>query len=163
MTVVRDLGGCISPFNAFLLLQGLETLPLRIQRQSDNARILAEELAAHPAVEEVTYPSLMRGKARERAEKYFGRYGGGMLQFELKGGYAAGEQFINALRLIYHAVNIGDARTLAVHPASTTHAQVPPAERRAAGVNDGSVRLSVGIENVNDLLYDIDQALNASG
>jgi O-acetylhomoserine (thiol)-lyase len=163
MTVVRDLGGCISPFNAFLLLQGLETLPLRIQRQCDNARILAERLAEHPAVAHVTYPGLMRGKPRERVDKYFGRFGGGMLLFELKGGYAAGERFIDALQLIYHAVNIGDARTLAVHPASTTHAQVPRADRIAAGVTDGSVRLSVGLENVDDLLSDINQALDAAG
>jgi O-acetylhomoserine (thiol)-lyase len=160
MTVVRDLGGCISPFNAFLLLQGLETLPLRIQKQSDNARHLAEALVDHPAIERVTYPSLMNGKARDRINKYFGRYAGGMLQFELKGGYPAGERFIDALQLIYHAVNIGDARTLAVHPASTTHAQVPRADRVAAGVNDGSIRLSVGIENVADLLGDIHQALD---
>lgn len=160
MTVVRDLGGCISPFNSFLLLQGLETLPLRIQRQSDTARALAEALLDHPAVERVTYPSLMHGEARERMKRYFGRYASGMLLFELKGGYAAGERFISALRLIYHAVNIGDARTLAVHPASTTHAQVPRADRLAAGVGDGSIRLSVGLENVADLLRDIHQALD---
>jgi O-acetylhomoserine (thiol)-lyase len=160
MTVVRDLGGCISPFNSFMLLQGLETLPLRIQRQSDNARELAEALVDHPAVEHVTYPSLMSGEPRERIKRYFGRYAGGMLQFELKGGYAAGARFISALRLIYHAVNIGDARTLAVHPASTTHAQVPRADRLAAGVSDGSIRLTVGLENVADLLGDIHQALD---
>lgn len=159
MTVVRDLGGCISPFNAFLLLQGMETLPLRIQRQCDNARALAEALVDHPAVAHVTYPSLMSGEARARMNRYFGRYAGGMLLFDLKGGYAAGQRFIAALKLIYHAVNIGDARTLAVHPASTTHAQVPRADRLAAGVGDGSIRLSVGLENVGDLLRDIDQAL----
>lgn len=159
MTVVRDLGGCISPFNAFLLLQGLETLPLRIQRQSDSARALAEALLEHPAVAHVTYPGLMHGEARARVSKYFGRHAGGMLQFELKGGYGAGERFISALQLIYHAVNIGDARTLAVHPASTTHAQVPRADRLAAGVKDGTIRLSVGLENVDDLLHDINRAL----
>jgi O-acetylhomoserine (thiol)-lyase len=162
MTVVRDLGGCISPFNSFLLLQGMETLPLRIQRQSDTARALSEALLDHPAVASVTYPSLMRGMAGDRVAKYFGRHGSGMLLFELKDGYTAGERFINALRLIYHAVNIGDARTLAVHPASTTHAQVPRLERLAAGVGDGSIRLSVGIESVEDLWADIEQALEAS-
>jgi O-acetylhomoserine (thiol)-lyase len=162
MTVVRDFGGCISPFNAFLLLQGLETLPLRIQRQSDTAQTLAEALVDHPAVASVTYPGLMQGSARERVEKYFGRHGGGMLQFELRGGYAAGERFIEALQLIYHAVNIGDARTLAVHPASTTHAQVPRANRLAAGVTDGSIRISVGLEDVCDLLRDINQALDTA-
>jgi len=159
MTLVRDLGGCISPFNAFLLLQGMETLPMRIRRACDNALAIAERLSSRRGVISVTYPGLMRGVDRARAEKYMGPYGGGMVQFELDGGLPAGERFIDSLRLIYHAVNIGDARTLAVHPASTTHAQVPRKDRIKAGVKDGTIRLSVGIEHVDDLIADIEQAL----
>lgn len=162
MTLLRDMGPCLSPFNAFLLLQGLETLPLRMPAHCRNAAAVAEHLAGHPKVERVVYPGLMEGEPRRRAEAYLRGGYGPMVQFEVKGGREAGRRFIESLRLFYHTANIGDARSLAIHPATTTHAQLSEADQRAAGVNPGSIRLAVGLEHPDDLVADLDQALAAA-
>lgn len=162
VTLLRDLGSALSPFNAFQLIQGLETLPLRIERHSQNADKVAAWLAARPEVARVIHPSLQTGVDRERADKYLGGSFGGLLGFELKGGLAAGKKFIDALELIYHVANIGDARSLAIHPASTTHSQLTPQEQEAAGVSPGYVRLSIGLEHVDDIIADIERGLTAS-
>jgi O-acetylhomoserine (thiol)-lyase len=161
-TLQRDLGASLSPFNAFQFIQGLETLPLRMREHCVNAEAVATHLAHHPAVTRVVYPGLMQGRARERAGKYLKGGFGGLVGFELKGGLEAGRRFIDALQMFYHVANIGDARSLAIHPASTTHSQLTPEEQRASGVTDGYVRLSVGIEHIDDILADLDQALAAS-
>lgn len=158
-TLLRDLGPCLSPFNAFLLLQGIETLPLRMRAHSDNAARLAEYLVGHPKVAEVRYPGLADGVELDRAKRYLTDGFGPLLQFELAGGRAAGGRFIEALRVVGHVTNIGDVRTMATHPASTTHAQLPEADQLAAGVTPGSVRLAVGVEHPDDLIADLDQAL----
>lgn len=163
VTLLRDLGPAMSPFNAFLLLQGIETLPLRMRVHSENARRVAEFLAARPEVARVVYPGLASGVAAERAARYLPRGAGGLVGFELKGGLEAGRRFIDALRLFYHVANIGDARSLAIHPASTTHSQLSPEEQQASGVSLGYVRLSVGLEHIEDILADLDQALRAAG
>lgn len=162
-TLMRDLGSCLSPFNAFLIIQGVETLPLRMKAHCDNAKAVAEFLKKHPAVTKVIYPSLMQGRAKERCEKYLkkGTYGS-LLGFELKGGVEAGKAFINALQMAYHVANIGDSRTLAIHPASTTHSQLNADEQLLTGVTPGYVRLSVGIEHIDDIIGDISQALEAA-
>ncbi|MBE0693074.1 MAG: PLP-dependent transferase [Aquamicrobium sp.] len=162
VTLLRDLGAALSPFNAFQIIQGLETLPLRIERHSANAQKVAEWLSGRPEVARVIHPSLQTGAARERADKYLGGSYGGLLGFELKGGLAAGKKFIDALELLYHVANIGDARSLAIHPASTTHSQLTPQEQEAAGVSPGYVRLSIGLEHVDDILADIERGLTAS-
>jgi O-acetylhomoserine (thiol)-lyase len=158
-TVVRDLGPCLSPFNAFLLIQGLETLPLRMRSHCENAGRVAAYLVDHPKVSQVSFPGLAEGAEMDRVKRYLTRGFGPLMQFELGGGRVAGTRFIEALRLISHVTNIGDVRTMATHPASTTHAQLPEADQRAAGVTPGSIRLSVGVEHVDDLLADLDQAL----
>ncbi|RIK85456.1 MAG: bifunctional O-acetylhomoserine aminocarboxypropyltransferase/cysteine synthase [Hyphomicrobiales bacterium] len=162
VTLLRDLGSALSPFNAFQLIQGLETLPLRIERHSANAQKVAEWLAGRPEVSRVIHPSRQTGAVRERADKYLGGSYGGLLGFELKGGLAAGKKFIDSLELIYHVANIGDARSLAIHPASTTHSQLTPQEQEAAGVSPGYVRLSIGLEHIDDILADIERGLTAS-
>jgi O-acetylhomoserine (thiol)-lyase len=162
VTLLRDLGSALSPFNAFQILQGLETLPLRIERHSQNADKVAAWLAGRPEVARVIHPSLQSGVTRERADKYLGGSFGGLLGFELKGGLAAGKKFIDALELIYHVANIGDARSLAIHPASTTHSQLTAQEQEAAGVSPGYVRLSIGLEHVDDILADIERGLAAT-
>jgi O-acetylhomoserine (thiol)-lyase len=158
-TLMRDFGPCPSPFSSFLLLQGLETLPLRMERHCQNAATLAGMLAQHPQVSDVTYPLLASAHDRAQAEENMGPYGGPLLQFELSGGLSSGRRFVENLQLAYHVSNIGDARTLVTHPASTTHASVPPEARLAAGVRDGTIRVSAGIENVDDILNDFNQAL----
>ena len=163
VTLLRDLGSAISPFNAFLTLQGIETLPLRIERHSANAAAVAAYLAKRPEVTKVIHPSLQTGVARERAQKYLKGGLGGLVGFELAGGREAGRRFIDALQLFYHVANIGDARSLAIHPATTTHSQLSPADQLAAGVTEGYVRLSVGLEHIDDILADLDRALNAAG
>ncbi len=163
VTLQRDLGYALSPFNAFLFLQGLETLPLRMREHCRNARAVADHLRRHPAVDRVIYPSSFEGDAKRWAEAYLQGGYGGLVGFELKGGKAAGRRFIDALALFYHVANIGDSRSLAIHPATTTHAQLTPEERLAAGVTDGYVRLSVGIEHIDDILADLSQALAAAG
>jgi O-acetylhomoserine (thiol)-lyase len=162
VTLLRDIGAAISPFNAFQLIQGLETLPLRIRVASGNALEVARYLGGHSKVTRVIHPSVDRSPAGERAAKYLKGGLGALLGFELAGGVDAGRRFIDALQMVYHVANIGDARTLAIHPASTTHSQLNPEERLATGVTDGYVRLSIGIEHVEDILADIGQALDAA-
>lgn len=156
-TLLRDLGSALSPFNAFQIIQGLETLPLRIERHVQNAQKVADYLEKRPEVVKVIHPSKQSGVARERAEKYLQGKFGGLVGFELAGGREAGRKFIDALELLYHVANIGDARSLAIHPASTTHSQLSTEEQLATGVSDGYVRLSIGLEHIDDILADIDQ------
>jgi O-acetylhomoserine (thiol)-lyase len=158
-TLLRDLGYSASPFNAFLFIQGLETLPLRMREHCRNAQAVAEHLARHPAVTRVIHPSQMSGEARRRAETYLDGGFGGLVGFELAGGAEAGCAFIDALEMFYHVANIGDARSLAIHPASTTHQQLSPEDQAATGVTPGYVRLSIGIEHIDDILADLDRAL----
>jgi O-acetylhomoserine (thiol)-lyase len=160
VTLLRDLGPALSPFNAFLFLQGLETLHLRMPRHSENALAVAEYLKNHPNVKWVNYPGLSHSPERERTQRYFPRGAGAILGFGIVGGMEAGKKFINSLELISHLANVGDARTLAIHPASTTHQQLSEEEQRATGVTPDFVRLSVGIEHIDDILRDIDQALD---
>jgi O-acetylhomoserine (thiol)-lyase len=162
VTLLRDLGSAMSPFNAFLTLQGIETLPLRIERHSTNATAVADFLAKRPEVTKVIHPGHLKGAAAERTTKYLPRGTGGLVGFELKGGSDAGRRFIDALKLFYHVANIGDARSLAIHPATTTHSQLSAEDQLATGVSEGYVRLSVGIEHINDILGDLDQALKAA-
>jgi O-acetylhomoserine (thiol)-lyase len=158
--LLRDLGAALSPFNAFQLIQGLETLPLRLRQHNTNAIEVANFLAEHPAVSNVIFPGLQTGENRRRAEAYLSNGYGGLVGFELRGGVEAGRRFIDSLKLLYHVANIGDARSLAIHPASTTHQQLTPEEQSAAGVTPGYVRLSVGLEHPEDILADLAQALN---
>ncbi len=162
VTLLRDLGAAISPFNAFLILQGIETLALRMRAHSENAEAVAAFLARHPDVTRVIHPSHAEGVALARAQRYMPGGKGGLVGFELKEGAEAGRRFIDALKLFYHVANIGDARSLAIHPATTTHSQLSPAEQVASGVSPGYVRLSVGIEHIEDILADLDQALAAA-
>lgn len=161
-TLLRDLGAAISPFNAFLTLQGIETLPLRIERHSQNAAKVAAFLQTRPEVAAVIHPSLQTGLAAARAAKYMQGGHGGLVGFELKAGADAGRKFIDALQLVYHVANIGDARTLAIHPASTTHSQLSAEDQVKTGVTGGYVRLSIGIEHIDDILADLTQALDAA-
>lgn len=156
---LRDFGPCLSPMNAFQLLQGIETLSLRMERTVSNAQRLAEYLESHPNVEKVNYPGLASSPYHSLAKKYLPNGSGGVLSFEIKGGVEAGQSFINSLGLISHLANVGDAKTLAIHPASTTHEQLSAEEQLKSGVTPGMVRLSVGIEHIDDLIADIEQAL----
>src|SRR5271165_4437149 len=162
VTLLRDLGSCMSPFNAFLTLQGVETLPLRMERHCANTSAVAAWLAKRPEVTQVIHPSHQTGAAKQRAEKYLRGGLGGLVGFEIKRGKEAGRKFIDALKLLYHVANIGDARSLAIHPATTTHSQLSPEEQLATGVSDNYVRLSIGIEHIDDILADLDQALKAA-
>jgi O-acetylhomoserine (thiol)-lyase len=162
-TLLRDLGAPLSPFNAFLILQGIESLALRIERHATNAEAVANYLLKKPQVTKVIYPSLQTGAARERADKYLAGGYGGLVGFELQGGAAAGRRFIDHLELFYHVANIGDSRSLAIHPATTTHSQLSSEEQLAAGVSEGYVRLSVGIEHIDDIIADLDIGLAAAG
>ena len=159
VTLLRDMGAAMSPFNAFMFIQGLETLSLRIREHSANAEKVAKFLESHDAVERVIYPSVQQGAAKERAEKYLNGGNGALMGFELKGGLAAGKKFIDSLELLYHVANIGDSRSLAIHPASTTHSQLSPEEQLSTGVTPGFVRLSIGIEHIDDIIDDIKQSL----
>ena len=161
-TLLRDLGAAMSPFNAFQIIQGMETLALRMRAHSENTAKVADFLNAHPDVVSVTYPSLQEGEAKRRAEAYMSGGYSGLLGFELKGGKAAGCAFIEALQMFYHVANIGDARSLAIHPATTTHSQLSADEQLASGVTEGYVRLSIGIEHIDDIIADLDQALKAA-
>ena len=163
VVLLRDLGAAMSPFNAFQFLQGLESLPLRITRHCQNARAVADFLTGRTEVKRVIYPSLQTGPSRTRAETYLAGGLGGLVGFELAGGAPAGKRFIDALKLFYHVANIGDARSLAIHPASTTHSQLSAEEQAATGVTDGYVRLSVGLEHIDDILADLEEALDAAG
>jgi O-acetylhomoserine (thiol)-lyase len=160
--LLRDIGACMSPFNAFQFLQGLETLPLRQQKHSENALEVARYLKQHPLVSWVTYPGLPEDPNHKLAAKYLKRGFGGMLGFGIKGGRDAGRTFINSVKLLSHLANIGDAKTLVIHPASTTHQQLTDAEQAATGVSPDYIRLSVGLEDVEDIKADIDQALKQS-
>ncbi len=162
VTLLRDLGSAMSPFNAFLFLQGLETLPLRIRAHCENANAVAVCLAKHPKVGKVIHPSLATGEERRRADAAMKGGYGGLLGFEFKdGGKEAGQKFIEALKMFYHVANIGDSRSLAIHPAPTTHSQLSPEEQEMTGVSDRYVRLSIGIEHIDDIIADLDQALAA--
>ena len=156
---LRDVGSCLSPFNAFLLLQGLETLHLRMERHCANAMKVAQFLEAHPKVKWTNYPGLKSSKYHDLAKKYLTNGYGALVGFGLKSGLEGGRKFIDSLALHSHVANIGDARSLAIHPASTTHSQLTAAERDSAGVTDDYVRLSVGIEDIEDILADLEQAL----
>ena len=158
--LLRDLGAAISPQNAFQFIQGLETLPLRLQRHNENAVKVAEYLKGHPKVERVIFPKFQEGEAARRAERYLrpGTYGA-LVGFELAGGREAGRRFIDSLQLFYHLANIGDARSLAIHPSTTTHSQLKPEAQLASGVTPGYVRLSIGLEHPDDLIADLDQAI----
>lgn len=156
---LRDYGSAVSPMNAFLLLQGLETLSLRMERTVSNALTLAEFLEGHEQVEKVNYPGLKSSSYYELAQKYLKKGAGGVLSFEIKGGHEAAKKFINSLNLISHLANVGDAKTLAIHPGSTTHEQLSAEEQLASGVTPGMIRISTGIEHIDDIIADLTQAL----
>jgi O-acetylhomoserine (thiol)-lyase len=160
--LLRDIGAPMAPMNAFLFLQGMETLPLRMERHCANALKVAAWLAAHPKVAKVIHPSLMEGEYRRRAEAALKGGYGSLMGFELKEGAEAGRKFIESLKMFYHVANIGDARSLAIHPATTTHSQLSEKEQAATGVTPGYVRLSIGIEHIDDIIADLDQALAAA-
>jgi len=154
---LRDLGACLSPFNAFLFLQGLETLSLRMARHVENATAVATFLASHPLVSNVTYPGLATSKYRTLVGKYLPQGAGAVFSFDCRGGRAAGQDFIRGVTLWSHLANVGDSKSLIIHPASTTHRQLSEEELRAAGVGPGTIRLSVGIEAIDDLIWDLEQ------
>jgi len=159
VTLLRDIGPAISPFNSFLLLQGLETLHLRLPRHAENALAVAQYLEKHPKVSWVAYPGLASSPEKARAQKYLPKGAGAIIGFGIKGGIEAGKKFIDALQLISHLANVGDAKTLAIHPASTTHQQLSSEEQLATGVTPDFIRLSIGIEHIDDIIADIEQAL----
>jgi O-acetylhomoserine (thiol)-lyase len=162
VTLLRDIGAAMSPFNAFMLIQGLETLPLRMRQHCSNANAVAAYLSKHPKVTRVIFPGLMEGEPKRRADTYLKGGYSGLLGFELKGGRASGQKFIDSLKMFYHVANIGDARSLAIHPASTTHSQLTPEEQLKTGVTEGYIRLSIGIEHPDDIIADLSQALAAA-
>ena len=159
VTLLRDLGPALSPFNSFLFIQGLETLHLRLPRHAENALAVAKYLKKHPKVSWVNYPGLEDRPQKERVKKYLPKGAGAILGFGIKGGIEAGKKFIDSLELISHLANVGDAKTLAIHPATTTHQQLSPEEQLATGVTPDFIRLSIGIEHVDDIITDIEQAL----
>jgi O-acetylhomoserine (thiol)-lyase len=159
---LRDMGACLSPFNAFLILQGIETLGLRMDRHVSNAMAVARHLEQHPLVSWVRYPGLPSSQYYALAAKYLSKGAGAVFSFGVKGGFEAGRKFIDNVKLLSHLANIGDARSLVIHPASTTHQQLSAAEQEACGVNPDMVRLSIGLEDIEDILADLDQALEAS-
>jgi O-acetylhomoserine (thiol)-lyase len=159
---LRDLGPALSPFNAFLILTGIETLPLRMQRHSDNALAVAEHLAGHKAISWVSYPGLPSDRYHNLAKKYCPKGAGAVFTFGLRGGYDAGVRLVSNLKLFSHLANIGDTRSLVIHPASTTHRQLTDEQRAKAGAGSEVVRLSVGLEDTADLIDDLDQALAAA-
>lgn len=160
--LLRDMGPCVSPFNAFLFLQGLETLHLRMKAHCENAQKVAEWLEAHPAVTWVNYPGLPSHKDHEKAKKYLNGYNGAILGFGIKGGMAAGQKLIDNVKLFSHLANIGDSKSLIIHPASTTHQQLTPEEQVSTGVTEDYLRLSIGTEDVKDIIADLEQAITAS-
>lgn len=159
---LRNLGACISPDNSWMFLQGIETLPLRMDRHCENSLAVAKHLKAHDSVEWVRYPGLEDDPEFEKNQKYLKGKGGGMVVFGIKGGAEAGCKFIESLGLFKHLANVGDAKSLAIHPASTTHSQLTEEQQLAGGINPEMIRLSIGIENIDDILADIDQALSSS-
>jgi len=160
--LLRDIGASLSPFNSFLLLQGLETLHLRMERHSENALKVAQYLEKHPAVSNVNYPALESHPSYELTSKYLPKGAGAILTFEINGGVEAGKKLINSVKLFSHLANVGDSKSLIIHPASTTHSQLEGEELLSTGVTPGMVRLSVGTENIEDILYDLEQAIQAS-
>jgi O-acetylhomoserine (thiol)-lyase len=163
VVLLRDLGAAMSPFNAFLFLQGLESMPLRMREHCKNTLAAAQYLSGRKEVTRVIHPAFHKGVGAERTAKYLPHGHGGLLGFELAGGVEAGRAFINALKMFYHVANIGDSRSLAIHPASTTHSQLTPEEQLATGVTPGYIRLSIGIEHIDDIIGDLSQALDAAG
>ena len=161
LTLLRDIGAAVSPFNAWLLAQGLETLSLRIERHVENAKAIAEWLEKHPDVEKVNYASLPSSRWNSLAKKYSPKGSGAVLSFELKGGVEAGKKFVESLKLFSHVANIGDVRSLVIHPATTTHSQLSPEEQLASGVTPGLVRLSLGLENIEDIKGDLEAGFKA--
>ena len=161
VVLLRDLGSAISPASAWQIIQGLETVTLRMKQHCENAEKVKNFLLKHNKIEKVIYSTLHEGEIGERTKKYFKGGNGALMGIEVKGGKEAGKKFINSLKLLYHVANIGDARSLAIHPASTTHSQLNEKDLQAAGVTPGYVRLSIGIEHADDIIADIDQALNA--
>ena len=161
VVLLRDLGSAISPASAWQIIQGLETVTLRMKQHCENAEKVKNFLLKHKKIEKVIYSNLHEGEIGERTKKYFNGGNGALMGIEVKGGKEAGKKFINSLKLLYHVANIGDARSLAIHPASTTHSQLSEKDLLAAGVTPGYVRLSIGIEHADDIIADIDQALNA--
>jgi O-acetylhomoserine (thiol)-lyase len=160
VTLLRDLGAAISPFNSFLIIQGMETLPLRMRAHCENATAVAAYLSTHDKIAKVIHPSVMVGEDKRRADAVLSGGYGGLVGFEFKdGGKKAGQKFIDSLQMFYHVANIGDARSLAIHPATTTHSQLSAEEQLQTGVSDGYVRLSIGIEHIDDIVADLDQAL----
>jgi len=162
VTLLRDIGAALSPFNAFLLLQGIETAPLRMERHCANTSAVAAWLAKQKGISRVIHPSVQTGVVRARAERYLKGGFGGLVGFELEKGREAGRRFIDALKLFYHVANIGDTRSLAIHPASTTHSQLSAEELAATGATEGYVRLAIGLEHIDDILADLQQALEAA-
>jgi len=161
--LLRDLGAPLAPDNAWGIIQGLETAPLRMKQHCSNAEKVVDFLTKHKSVTRVIYPTLHKGTVGDRAKKYFKGGNGALVGIEVKGGVEAGKKFIEALKMFYHVANIGDARSLAIHPATTTHSQLTEEELLAAGVTPGYVRLSIGIEHPDDIIADLKQALDASG
>lgn len=162
VSLLRDTGAALSPFNSFLFLQGLETLPLRMERHVENAKKVAQFLDQHKLVTWVNYPSLTKSPYYALAQKYLPKGAGAIFTFGVKGGLAEGERFINSLKLFSHLANVGDAKSLVIHPSSTTHQQLDEESQRAAGISPDMIRLSIGLETIDDLLYDLDQALHTS-
>ena len=162
VTLLRDIGGAMSPFNAFQFIQGLETLPLRIREHCKNAETVADYLKGHSQITKVIFPKYFSGENKIRTQNYLEEGYGALVGFEIKGGKEAGKAFINALELFYHVANIGDARSLAIHPATTTHSQLSEEDQIRSGVVDSYVRLSIGIEHVDDIIKDIDKGLAAA-
>jgi O-acetylhomoserine (thiol)-lyase len=160
--LLRDIGATLSPFNSFLFLQGLETLPLRQRQHSANAMETAKFLKGHPLVNWVNYPGLPDHPSHLVAKRYLGNQFGALVGFGIKGGLEAGKKFINTVKLLSHLANIGDAKSLVIHPASTTHQQLTREEQEATGVTEDFIRLSIGLENIEDIKEDIDQALRAA-
>jgi O-acetylhomoserine (thiol)-lyase len=159
---LRNLGACITPDNAWMFLQGIETLPLRMDRHCDNALALAKHLQSHPGVDWVRYPSLEGDKNKPLADKYLGGKGGSMVVFGIKGGKEAGSKFIESLKLFSHLANVGDAKSLAIHPSTTTHSQLSAEAQQAGGITPELIRLSVGLEHIDDIIADVDQAIQSS-
>jgi O-acetylhomoserine (thiol)-lyase len=162
LQLLRDIGAAVSPFNAWLLAQGLETLSLRMERHIQNAQEIAKWLESHASVEKVNYASLPSSKYNALAKKYSPAGSGSVLSFELKGGVEAGKKFVESLKLFSHVANIGDVRSLVIHPATTTHSQLSADEQLAAGVTPGLVRLSLGLENINDIKADLEVGFKAA-
>jgi len=162
VTLLRDMGACLSPFNSFLFIQGLETLHVRMPRHVENAKAVATWLERHPLVNWVNYPGLPSHKDYDKASKYLPKGAGAIIGFGIKGGLEAGRKFIDNVKLLSHVANIGDSKSLVIHPASTTHQQLSEEEQYATGVSPDFVRLCIGLENIDDILQDIEQALDAS-